>query len=180
MNYMSKSDSNEYELTYKDTTFFGLLKIFGIRAFLNWSMLYSILLTSVIILTIEYKGSDIYFSLAKYLAPTILGASATVFGIVLAALAVTISLFHPSLLPPMLKTKLLHKYMFPFWKAVAMWGGNIILSLFLIILTAINLDIFSIVKFIFIFNTFLFIYSTFYTVKLSGLVVQLTLQRAQL
>ncbi|WP_141994969.1 hypothetical protein [Bacillus sp. B4EP4a] len=178
---MGDESSKKYTLTYEDTTFFGLLKIFGFkRAFLNWSMAFSLLFMFLINLIVCLKGIHYYYSLAELLGPTILGSSATVFGIVLAALAVTISLFHPSILPSMLEEKLLHRYLFPFWKAVALWGVNMVLSLFLIILTQIELKGFFIVESILSFNLLLFLYSTFYTVKISGLVVQLTLYWAQL
>ncbi|MFD0825807.1 hypothetical protein ACT8ZR_09025 [Neobacillus sp. M.A.Huq-85] len=177
---MSINGSRKDKVTYEETTFFGLLKIGGFKEFITWSMLYSILLTAALFLIVHFKGKGTIYDLAKAISPIELGASATIFSIVLAALAVTISLFHPTLLPALLKAKLLHKYLFPFWKVVAMWGLNLTFNLVIIIFTTIDLNLYNFIEYIFILNTFLFIYSTLYTVKLTGLVIQLTLQRAQL
>ncbi|MED1201987.1 hypothetical protein [Heyndrickxia acidicola] len=178
---MSKHSSSRYQITYEETTFFGLLKISGFKSlFADWSTIYALVLTVLFNLLICSKDFNLYNSLAKDFSATLLGASATVFGIVLAALAVTVSVFHQSLLPALLETKLLHKYLFPFWYAVGLWGMNLTIYFFLMLLTSIDFNYLHIIEFLFIFNTFIFIYATFCTVKLTGLVVQLTLQRAQI
>lgn len=177
---MSNNNKENYELTYRETTFFGLLRVSGFKAFFNWSMLYSILLTAGLTSLIYFKSRLFTYDLAQDISPILLGAAATIFGIVLAALAVSISLFHHSLLHILLTEKLLHKYLFPFWKAVSMWGISIVLNLIIIIISAAELNYKYTFEILFILNFFLFIYSTFYTVKLTGIIIRLTLQRAQL
>ncbi|MGN8232317.1 hypothetical protein ACTHAL_004268 [Priestia flexa] len=102
------------------------------------------------------------------------------FGIVIAALTITISLFSEALLPKMLNTKLLHKYLFPFWKAVVLWAINIILSIFLTTFTLLKFNKFFLIESLLFLELFIFFYAVFYTIKLTGLVVQLALQKAQI
>ncbi|MDE0581513.1 hypothetical protein ON064_00420 [Planococcus sp. A6] len=176
-------DSNKkvsYKLGYEETTFIGLLKISGFKSIFNFSMLYSLLLTAALGTLIFQKNYLFVYKLAENLSPILLGAAATIFGIVLAALAVSISLFHPSVLYSLLEVKLLHKYLFPFWKAVSMWGINILLNLLLIIIVIAELKLKYSIEVLFTLNFFLFTYSTLYTVRLTGEIIRLTLQRAQL
>lgn len=181
------NNNNRYTtvpLTYEETTFFGLLKISGWKSFKNWSIVYALILTIIFfcissITEISMDTSQIY-SIAKSLSPLLLGAATGVFGIVIAALTITISLFNEVLLPKMLETKLLHKYLFPFWKAVVLWAINIVFSIFLTTLTIIKFKKFFLTEIIFFLEIFLFFYAVFYTIKLTGLVVQLALQKAQI
>lgn len=177
---MSQDNNQVYEVTYEETTFWGLLKDTGINAFLNWSFLYSLILTGACGVLIRYKNHEFIYELTKSVAPALLGAAATIFGIVLAALAVSISLFHHSLFHSLLTEKLLHKYLFPFWKAVSMWGISVVLNLVIIIVVAANFNIKYLFEILFLITFFLFVYATFYTVKLTGLIIRLTLQRAQI
>jgi hypothetical protein len=174
-----RSDNKKYKLSYKDTTFWGLFKIAGWKEFKNWSFLFAIVFTAWISAFI-YKSGDFReeaYQVSKQLASALLGASGGIFGIVVAALTVTLALFHQTLLPIMLETKLLHKYLFPFWKAVALWAVSIFSCLLIMIFNALEIKCY--VAELTIFEIFIFLYATFYTVKLSGLVIQLALQRAQ-
>lgn len=168
-------------IKYKDTTFYGLFSTKGIGYFLNWSLFWAVLITLGINFTL-WKYGDYHGDVSKIgfaLNEPLLGASAGIFGIVIAALTLTLTLFHQSLLPIMLEKKLLQRYLFPFWKAVGLWGISILLCFLQIIIE--NIGIFSKVNFyLTIVEIFIFLYSTFYTVKLTGLVIQLALQRAQI
>jgi hypothetical protein len=168
-------------IEHKDTTFWGLFKTKGLGFFLNWSIVWAILIT-LLILYLIWREGNFYVSLidiGEELNEPLLGASAGIFGIVIASLTLTIALFHQSLLPKMLETKLLQKYLFPFWKAVSLWGISILFCFLLIISETISLCE-EYVVYVTIAEIFIFLYSTFYTVKLTGLVIQLALQRAQL
>ncbi|MBN8434689.1 hypothetical protein JF536_11340 [Priestia flexa] len=181
-------DNDRHEtpsLTYEETTFFGLFKISGWKSFKNWSIAYALILTIIffaIIMIINVpsiKTSEIIY-VAKELSPLLLSAATGVFGIVIAALTITISLFSEALLPKMLNTKLLHKYLFPFWKAVVLWAINIILSIFLTTFTLLKFNKFFLIESLLFLELFIFFYAVFYTIKLTGLVVQLALQKAQI
>ncbi|MCM3053706.1 hypothetical protein NSQ82_16685 [Caldifermentibacillus hisashii] len=174
------NNEKKYKLTYEDTTFWGLLKIVGWKEFKNWSFSLSLLFTLFITTLIYISGNfnEGAFKISKELASTLLGASGGIFGIVIAALTVTLALFHQNLLPKMLETKLLHKYLFPFWKAVALWAVSILICLIIMVLIALKFDCY--VSELIILEIFIFLYATFYTVKISGLVIQLALQRAQI
>jgi len=169
------------KLQYNDTTYLGLFKTKGIKFYINWSLFWAFLITGSIGYFLWKTGdfskqvNDIGFAINEPL----IGASASIFGIVIASLTLTITLFHQSLLPIMLEKKLLHKFLFPFWKAVSLWGISILLCLLLIVCeNAIILAPFT--NYFTFLEIFIFLYSTFYTVSLTGLVIQLALQRAQM
>ncbi|MGG4444798.1 hypothetical protein [Brevibacillus fortis] len=174
------TNNNHTKITFESTTFWGLLKIVGIKEFLSWSLYWAFILSAGLIIFIirnNSPGSD-FVTLASQLSGTLLGASAAIFGIVIAALTLTITLFHHSLLPAMLERQLLHKYLFPFWYAVALWCVNIFVGLLLIIFISLKQVCF--IPFAISLELFLFLYATFYTVSLTGLVIRLALQRAQI
>ncbi|WP_429844560.1 hypothetical protein [Brevibacillus sp. FIR094] len=174
------SKSKVTQLTYESTTFLGLLKIVRFREFKTWSFYWAIIFTTSFIIFIvrnKSEGSD-FISLSSLLSGTLLGASAAIFGIVIAALTLTITLFHQSLLPVMLEKQLLQKYLFPFWFAVVLWSANIVTCLILLILQALKQNCF--IPFFLSLELFLFLFATFYTVSLTGLVIRLALQRAQI
>jgi hypothetical protein len=178
---MKKNSSSEHKyLTYEETTFLGLLSISGIKVFKNWSLFWASFFTAWIVL-FSWNNGTLYenlITISASLTAVMLGASAGIFGIVIAALTLTVALFHQSLLPKMLEKKLLHKYLFPFWKAVVLWAMNIVLCILLIIFNILKVNCFIIPTII--FEVFIFLYATFYTVKLTGVVIQLALQRAQI
>lgn len=168
------------KVPYEETTFFGLLKIVTIRTFLNWSFFWALFLTLWIFLFV-WKNDNLFGSakiISKELSPLLLGASAGILGIVLAALSVTVALFHKALLPKMLENKLLHEYLFPFWKAVVLWAISIVICFFLIIFNALELYCYTI--YLTYIEIFIFLYATFYTVKLTGVVIQLAIQKASI
>lgn len=174
------TDNQKYKLRYKDTTFFGLLKIAGTSILKTWSIMWALLIT-ISLISFLYS-QDVLASglvgLSKDASTLLLGASASIFGIVIAALSVTVALFHESILEKLLESKLLHIYLLPFWKAVVLWATNILLCFILIVLNSVK--IIEFVPYLMAFEVFIFFYATFYTVRLTGLVIQLALQRAQI
>ena len=179
MTQQNPSNDEEF-LSYEDTTFIALLKTDKWEPLRNWSIFWAFILTLwIVIFTIlhgSFQKDMVTFS--DKITSTLLGASAGIFGIVIAALTLTLTLFHQKLLPAMLKEKLLQQYLFPFWFAVVLWALNITLCIFLMFFHA--LDQKCLIAPVFVFELFLFLYATFYTVKLTGLVIQLALQRAQI
>lgn len=174
------SGNQKYKLRYKDTTFFGLLKIAGISILKTWSILWAFLITLSLLLF--FYSQDLLVSglvdLSRSISSVLLGSSASIFGIVIASLSVTVALFHESILKLLLESRLLHIYLFPFWKAMILWAASILLCFILIVLNSVQIT-----KFIPLFmalEIFMFFYATFYTVRLTGLVIQLALQRAQI
>lgn len=168
------------KISYEETTFFGLLRIVTLRTFLNWSFFWALFLTLWIFLFV-WKNDNFISSakiISEELSPILLGASAGILGIVLAALSVTVALFHKALLPKMLEKKLLHEYLFPFWKAVVLWAISIVICFFLIIFNV--LEIYCYTIYLTYFEIFIFLYATFYTVKLTGVVIQLAIQKASI
>jgi hypothetical protein len=172
--------SDDGMLSYEDTTFTGLLRIDMWQPIKNWSVLWAFILASwfVIYTIIHGNFQNDYVIFSDKITSTLLGASAGIFGIVIAALTLTLTLFHQKLLPEMLKENLLQEYLFPFWFAVILWASNITLCIFIMFFHA--LDQKCLIAPFFAFELFLFLFATFYTVKLTGLVIQLALQRAQI
>lgn len=178
---MGLGPNNDQRLSYEETTFFGLLRATGIKElYKNWSIFWAIFFTVCIVVYELYYGNIYkdFLSLSNTLTGNLLGASAGIFGIVIAALSVTVALFHQSLLPIMLQTKLLHKFLFPFWFAVSLWAINIVICIFLSVFT--NLKLEHLVSIFFTIEFFFFLYATFYTISLTGLVIRLALQKAQI
>ncbi|PAF06886.1 hypothetical protein, partial [Shouchella clausii] len=107
----------------------------------------------------------------------LVGASASIFTIVLAALAIIIATFNKKILPRLLLSKLLHKFLFPFWKAMVLWGFSILAGLTIIVLY--EMEIYKFLDYTLIFNLYIFIYSLFYTIGLTGHVIRHVLQSSQ-
>lgn len=174
-----KKENTQAKLTYEETRFFGLIKIVGVKEFFGFALLWSSVITLALIgISMRFAPKNIDYALiGKELVSYLIGASASIFGIVIAALSVTLVLFHESLLPVLLKHKLLHKFLFPFWYAVAMWSINIVSLLFTYLIQALYLN--KLMQWLVYLDIFLFLYATFYTVGLTGLVIRLALQKAQ-
>lgn len=171
---------SQSKVSFKETTFFGLLRINGVKIIFNWSFFWSFIVSIIPVCYSIGKGrflSD-FTQLSKALSSTLLGASAGVLGIVIAALTITLTLFHNSLLPKMLEIKLIHKFLFPYWFVVSLWGAGIVFCIFLNFLDTYGFK--RGISIVFAFELFLFLYATFYTVQLTGLVIRLALQRSQM
>lgn len=177
---MKRHSNNDEMLTYEETKFWGLLRIAKFEPLKNWSTFWAIIITSLLVAYFLFIQTDFgkINVLAEKLTSTLLGASAGIFGIVIAALTLTITLFHQKLLPTMVRMKLLHRYLFPFWFAVALWAVNIVICLVIMFLQVFGTI--ELVGVLFCLLILLFLFSTFYTVSLTGLVIQLALQRAQI
>ena len=175
----TSSDSKKrVEISYEETRFSALLKLDGYSAFKNWSLFWAIILSSLIIAFIFLKGSKAdFYQLSNLLSGSFIGASAGALGIIIAALTMAIALFQQELLPLLLEKKILQKFLFPFWFAVAIWAISLIMSVFLPILYTLK-QVRLTVPF-FAIEIFLFLYATFYTVNLTGWVVRFALQKAQ-
>lgn len=175
------TEPNNKGIPYEETTFSGLLGVVGTKElYKNWSFFWALLITAWIVVYELIHGTinKDFLALSGILTGNLLGASAGIFGIVIAALSVTVALFHQSLLPVMLKSRLLHKFLFPFWYAVVLWAINIVFCIILLVLT--NLKQECIMGFAYSIGIFFFLYATFYTVSLTGLVIRLALQKAQI
>lgn len=174
-----KDEENNQDLTYEETTFFGLANISGLKSFKNWSLYWALFFWLLIILFVVTLGdfNNDFIVLSNDLSVFLFSISGGVFGIVIAALSVTVFLFHIDLMPSLLKAKLLHKYLFPFWKAVVLWSICILINLFLIIFNSLNMEFLN--TWLMLIVLLVFLYAVFYTVKLTGLVIELALQRAR-
>lgn len=173
------SDVNRGNLNYSETTFFGQLRIAGISTILNWSIVWSVALFSgLLYLSHIHSSIDVVFiNLSKTLDSILITASAGAMGVIIAALSVTTALFSKSILPMLLQSRLLHKFLFPFWYAVLLWGINVIISISLPFFH--ELKEYELLPYIFGLEIFLFLYAVLYTINLTGQVIRLALQNAQ-
>src|SRR5258708_5549342 len=105
---MSNNIAEKDEI-FDETRFLSLFKEVGYKEFLNWSIIWAFILTILFITFVYYYGNLIkdLALIASSITTTLLGASAGILGIVIAALTLSITLFHEKLLPAMRKTKLL-------------------------------------------------------------------------
>lgn len=176
---MTDRQNRTAELVFKDTTFWGMLKV-SRNELLSWSLLWSALFTAVLLLCLLLHGSlKIYtWSLSVSLTGIFFGASAGLLAIVISALAVTLAVFRDHLLPAMLESKILHKFLFPFWLASVLWVINIVLCILIFVNVSLNSK--SLITPTFFVELFFFLYASFYTVSLTGFVIRLSLQRAQI
>ncbi|GLI04311.1 hypothetical protein YDYSG_03410 [Paenibacillus tyrfis] len=173
--------TSQYKLTYEQTTFLGLLRIYGYKVVINWSFFWALIFSALPMsysIFVSKSFTEDFNTLSKALTTTFLAASAGVLGIVIAALTVTLTLFHNSLLSKMLETKLLHTFLFPYWFAATLWGLSIVICTGIVILDVFKLT--EILPFCFVLELLLFLFATFFTIKLTGLIIRLALQRSQI
>lgn len=78
---------------------------------------------------IKISNSDI-LSFYKTYSTTFLGASASIFGISLAALSVFISVIYKPAVPKMVENNLLEIFLFPFLINISLWGFVAMMSIF--------------------------------------------------
>lgn len=168
---------------YKETTFMGMLKINGISLFCNFSLLFSLLvflLIHLLITNFSICSFENYDSVSTIIFPKISSIASSVFGIVIAALAVSMSIFNQKIVDILEKTKLLHKFLFPFWFLVSCWGVLILIST---LITLIHTEVIKSAPNIFYaitaFSVWLFIYSTFLTINITGLLIRLFIQNSK-
>lgn len=168
---------------YKETTFIGMVKINGLSLFLNFSLLLSILfylLIHTLITNFNFFSFENYDKIASNFYSNISGISSSIFGIVIAALAVTLSIFNQKVVSVLEETKLLHKFLFPFWFLVSCWGVLIFISTFVkVVPTEVLISYPCIFNIILGFTIWLFIYSVFMTINITGLLIRLFIQNSK-
>lgn len=170
-------DNESKKLEYNETLFFGLLWKTKLDVFKNTSFILAIIF-SLLLIWLFYKYNIDYTKTASDLWSILFASASGIFGIVIAALSVTTVLFKPRLKPKMLEYGLLQKFLFPFWFTVSLWCSVILLSFTIYLLLIINLML--LLKIVFHICIFIFLFALFLTVNLTGLVIRLTLQDAQI
>ncbi|WP_413362291.1 hypothetical protein [Lysinibacillus sp. 3P01SB] len=168
---------------YKETTFLGMFRISGLKLVFNLTLLNSLIVIIIIhsiFSEFNLNNFSIYTpELAKDFYNRISSMSASIFGIVIASLAVSMTVFNQKILAPLEKTKLLHKFLFPFWYLIVLWGAVIIISTFAPYLYNIDTINSTVLNSILLFEFWLFIYSLFFAIKITGLLIRLFLQNAR-
>lgn len=168
---------------YKETTFFGMLKINGISLIWNYSLLYSLLFFILIhffITGFNINSFDNYQNIFNELYTKILSISSTVFGIIIAALAVSMSIFNQKIISALESNKLLHKFLFPFWFLIVCWGILIFISAFIpMVAKQIISEYPTVVNCISGFSIWLFTYSLFFSINITGLLIRLFIQNSK-
>ena len=171
------------EERYKETTFLGMLKISGPRLVFNFTLLNSLLVflfIHYILSGFNLTNFEVYSpEIAKDFYNRISSMSASIFGIVIASLAVSMTVFNQKILEPLEKSKLLHKFLFPFWYLIVLWGCVIIFSTFAPYLYELDTIQPVLLPYFLLFEIWLFIYSMFFAIKITGLLIRLFLQNAR-
>ncbi|WP_017379779.1 hypothetical protein [Paenisporosarcina sp. TG-14] len=168
---------------YNETTFMGLLKINGVSFFLNYTLLYSLLLflfIHMLITNFNICSFEDYKLISEDIFSKISSISSSIFGIVIAALAVSMSVFNQKIVGLLENNKLLHKFLFPFWFLVLCWGVLILISS---LMPIINEKIIVSHQIIFDvitgFTVWLFIYALFFSINITGLLIRLFIQNSK-
>lgn len=169
---------------YKETTFVGMLKINGLSFFANFSLLYSLLFFCIIHLLVtnfNFCSFENYNIISKEIFTKISGTSSSIFGIVIAALAVTMTIFNEKIVGVLEDKKLLHKFLFPFWFLVFCWGTLILVSFFAPIIDQIIGETYKLFfNYITAFGIWLFIYALFLSINITGLLIRLFIQNSKI
>lgn len=123
-------------------------------------------------------SSDRLSKLLEYFSDTMASISATLLGIILAGLAIIVALAAGNILRLMLKGKILHKLLFPFWYVTVLWSISTALSIFIGISDLLLSN--SHVELLLAIEVFIFTYSIYATVGLVGSSIKIMLILAQL
>ncbi|MGZ0084541.1 hypothetical protein ACWNXI_02895 [Caldibacillus thermoamylovorans] len=149
-----------------------VLKI-GLKRFIHFHGFYFGILSAVslyyILERITQKQLEEFY---KYLGDTIVSVSSSLLGIVIAGLALLIAILKEDILKPLYDSKLLQKFLVPFWVVSWCWGLSTVIGFF------INVGSYFCIgymKFIAPFNIFFFVYGTFATIDLLGNAIKITL-----
>jgi len=121
--------------------------------------------------------ADMILNFYKSFSPTFLGASASIFGISLAALSVFISVIYKPAIPELIESNLLTIFLFPFLINICMWGIIGLLSFFTFFIDIADF-IKNIVTFKSIFFTvyvYLIVTAFLYTISLANHVIKTTI-----
>lgn len=168
---------------YKETTFMGMLRINGVTLFFNYSLLYSLLFFLIIHLLVtnfNIFSFDNYQDISYDMFSRISSISSSIFGIVIAALAVSMSIFNQKIVSMLESNKLLHKFLFPFWFLVLCWGLLILISSFIPVIDHNIIDANQIIyNGITVFSIWLFIYALFFSINITGLLIRLFIQNSK-
>lgn len=124
---------------------------------------------------VKLSNSDIITFYGTY-STTFLGASASIFGISLAALSVFISVIYKPAVPEMVESNLLDIFLFPFLLNIILWGIVAMMSIFTFF-SSLNSAIENILTYkVLFFNFYIYvIFAAFlYTVQLAIHVIKTT------
>jgi hypothetical protein len=147
----------------KTTSFFYLLGL-TFTSLINTFSFYFAAACSVLLYFLFINVRE-YSDLINYVSNTIASISATILGIVIAGLAILITLTQGKLLGLFLQKNILQKFLFPFWIVTGMWA---ISTLLCVVIKLVQYVSFFYIHWLFAIETFVFIYSMFSTVSLMG------------
>ncbi|MBA2943196.1 hypothetical protein HZF08_33540 [Paenibacillus sp. CGMCC 1.16610] len=135
-----------------------------LKPFIRTLTFYISLVLSVVFLWFFKNVAD-FSELIDYTSDTIASISATLMGIVIAGLAILISLTQGKLLTIFLQKNILQKFLFPFWVMTFLWG---ISSLICILIKLLQWMSPVILLYVFTVEVFIFVYALFGTISLMG------------
>jgi len=160
----------------KTTTFMGLLRITTFKPFLATPVFF----VAVILAAIFYfyfKDITDFSHLVEYTSDTIASISATILGIVIAGLAILISLTQGKLLSLFLQKNILQKFLFPFWVFTGAWALSTLICIIIKLFQYFEPEL---LLYIFTTEVFVFVYALLGTVSLMGHAIRFGLYIAQI
>lgn len=118
-----------------------------------------------------------FSGLIEYTSDTIASISASLLGIVIAGLAILISLTQGKLLSLFLQKNILQKFLFPFWVFAGAWALSTLICICLKLIEYLDRDI---LLYVFTFEVFVFVYALLGTVSLMGHAIRFGIYIAQI
>ncbi|MGM1050264.1 MAG: hypothetical protein ACQEXX_29660 [Bacillota bacterium] len=163
-------------VTSKTTSFYGLLKITTVKPFfITPAFFVAFLLAGVFYYF--FKDVTEFSELIEYSSNTIASISATLLGIVIAGLAILISLSQGKLLSIFLQKNILQKFLFPFWVFTGAWALSTLVCISLKLFEYFH---YKVLLYIMTFEVFVFVYALLGTVSLMGHAIRFGIYIAQL
>jgi hypothetical protein len=151
-------------VTSETTNFRSLIRIVTIKPFIK-TPIFGISFILTILFWFFFRNVRDFKDLIDYTSDTIASISATLMGIVIAGLAILISLTQGKLLALFLHRNILQKFLFPFWIMTFTWGLS---TLFCVLLKLIEWMEPAYHLWVLTIEVFVFSYSLLGTISLMG------------
>ncbi|WP_043929797.1 hypothetical protein [Bacillus sp. EB01] len=174
-------DTRGDKIDLDDLSFIGFLKIVKLRNItIKYPGTYIALLGSFLFYKYIINGKDFDSEkVTAYLGDTVVSVSASLLGIIIAALAILIALAMGEVAHLLLKNKTLQKLLFPFWLVTVFWGLSTFLSISIFFFQPI-FNGFKYFYFLYSVEVFIFIYALYATIGLIGSSIKIMILVARL
>lgn len=162
-------------------SFFNSLKNYGIHHIVfSWDTFISIFVVGVVYYFKDtlFPNSTIFYEMVEKLVYIFISVGASLFAIVLTALAVMTALTNGKLIGLLSIDNTLTDLLLPFWVVSFTWGFTVILGVILYIIILAEIINATLIVILFFMCLFIFIFSIIATVSLTGHTIRIILETA--